>query len=338
MNETIKAQILNTIKAYDRIVICRHVRPDGDAVGSSRGLCAVLRASFPEKDVRVVNEDMADYLAFTGPDDTPWPDEDYSDALAVCLDTGNTARLANKAALKADKVIKIDHHPDVEPYGSLRWVEDFRSSCSEMVVDFALSFPDELKLTREAAQLLYMGIVTDSGRFRFSEVTGETLRLASVLLDMGLDTEWMYANLYMDDVSKLRFNSYVYSHMKMTEHGVASVFLSLAAQKKLGLTNEAAGMAVNQMDSIKGSLIWIAFIEVEDKDSTVSPEKPVKTIIRARLRSRFVPCVSVAEQYRGGGHACAAGATCRNRREMRELLAEADRVLGEYKESHDRWL
>ena len=79
------------------------------------------------------------------------------------------------------------------------------------------------------------------------------------------------------------------------------------------------------MDSIRGSLIWIAFIEGESE-------------IRVRLRSRFVTVSEIAERYNGGGHACAAGATVYSRAEMKKLIAEADKVLGEYKATHEGWL
>ena len=80
------------------------------------------------------------------------------------------------------------------------------------------------------------------------------------------------------------------------------------------------------MDSIKGSLIWIAFIEAEDGT------------IRVRLRSRFVTISEVAERYGGGGHACASGATVHSRKEMKALLADADARLADYKESNEGWL
>ena len=79
------------------------------------------------------------------------------------------------------------------------------------------------------------------------------------------------------------------------------------------------------MDSIKGSLIWIAFIEGEKE-------------IRVRLRSRFVKINDLAEQYRGGGHACAAVATLLSKAEMKELIAKADALLGEYKANNEGWL
>ena len=113
--------------------------------------------------------------------------------------------------------------------------------------------------------------------------------------------------------------------MKMTKNGVVSLFVTKAMQKKLGLTKEQASASVSFMDSIKGSLIWIAFIEGDGE-------------IRVRLRSRFVKISDLAEEYRGGGHACAAGATVRNLTEMRKLVAEADALLGEYKRTHEGWL
>ena len=99
-------------------------------------------------------------------------------------------------------------------------------------------------------------------------------------------------------------------------------------QEQFNLTLEQASACVGTMDSIRGCICWIVFIENGDAEGS----------IRVRLRSRFVTINSVAEQYRGGGHACASGATVYGEAEMQELLAEADRVVKEYKESHEGWL
>lgn len=324
------------IEAAETIILSRHIRPDGDAVGSTKGLAALLHATFPQKRVLVINSDRSEALAFTGEEDAPIPPEDYAKALVICLDCATVGRLANPLATAGGYVIKIDHHPEVEPYGDLSWVEpDFSSTC-EMIADFFLTFADRLTMTREAAEYLYLGMVTDSGRFRFREVTGDTLRRAAILLDTGIDTERLYANLYLDDISKLRLQSYVYSHMKMTEHGVVSIYFSLATQEKFGISGEAAGSLVTSLDCIRGSLIWVAFIETnmtgtEGKDSG-------KPLTRVRLRSRFVPINGLAEQYRGGGHACASGATVYSRAEANRLLRDADVLLKGYKKTHEGWL
>ena len=97
-------------------------------------------------------------------------------------------------------------------------------------------------------------------------------------------------------------------------------------QKKLGLTSEDASTAVSYMDSIKGSLVWMALIENDDGTT------------RVRLRSRFVTINKLAEKYNGGGHACACGATVHSKKEMKALIDDADTMLREYKATHEGWL
>lgn len=334
VNRDVRNAVFARIAGAKTVVLCRHTRPDGDAVGSTKGLAALLRASFPEQQVLVINGDSAEYLAFAGGEDEPIPAEAYADALVLCLDCATKERLSNPFALMGGTVVKIDHHPDVDPYGDLSWVEPEFSSACEMVADFYLTFADRLVMTREAAEYLYLGMVTDSGRFRFREVTGDTLRRAAVLLDTGIDTERLYANLYLDDVSKLHLRAYVYGHMRISRNGVASIYLSRATQERFGLNAEAAGSMITALDSIRGSLIWIAFIEHEETEG----ERAGQVTIRVRLRSRFVAVNDLAARYRGGGHACASGATVYSRREANRLLHDADELLKEYKQGHTGWL
>ena len=188
-NIEIKKQILDKIKQYDKIIITRHFRPDGDAIGSTKGLAQMLRLSFPQKQIYLLNEDSSEYLAFLGGEDSPIADEDYADALVIVCDTATTDRISNKKYALGKELIKIDHHIDIKPYGDLSWVEEERSSLCEMIVDFWLTFKDELTLDKEGATYLFTGMVTDSGRFKYSSVSGETMRLAGALIDLGIDTE-----------------------------------------------------------------------------------------------------------------------------------------------------
>ena len=318
--------IFDKIREYDKIVIFRHLRPDGDAVGSTMGLREILRLTYPEKDIRLVNCDFSDYVRFLGEEDTPLPDDYMQDALGIVLDTATAERISNPQYALCRELCKIDHHIDIKPYGDLTWIEDHRSSTCEMIVAFYDAFRDTLKINREAATYLYTGMVTDSGRFRFRSVSGDTMRLAAILLDEGVDLDHLYAHLYMKDYHTLKFQSYAYEHMKMTENGVVYLYITRAAMEKFGLTFEEASASVSYMDSIKNSLIWLAFIETETKD------------IRVRLRSRFVTINKLAEKYHGGGHDCASGATVTSRREMRELIADADALLADYKANHEGWL
>ena len=328
MNRETMQKILQKIKEYDRIIITRHFRPDGDAVGSTKGLWKILQLSFPEKEILLINEDQSEYLKFLGGESDPIAEEKYADALGIVIDTGTIDRVSNKKITLCKELIKIDHHIDNNPYGDISWVEEHRSSACEMVVRFYEAFADELKIDSEAATYLYAGMVTDSGRFRFSSVSGDTMRLAGLLLDQGINTDVLFANLYLEEFDKLKFEAYVYDKMCITENGVAYIYVDRAMQEKFNLSQEDASSAVGYMDTIKGALCWIAFIEAPGEEKT----------IRVRLRSRFVTINTIAENHHGGGHACASGATVYSEDEMRQLIAEADARVKEYKETHEGWL
>ena len=220
----------------------------------------------------------------------------------------------------------MDHHINREPYGDLCWVEDERCSTCELVTHFYLTFKDELKMTADGAKYLYTGLVTDSGRFRFRSVSGESMRCAGALLDKGIDTDVLYAHLYLQDFDEFKFKAQIYKKMKITENGVAYINITKKMQEEFNLTSETASASVSALDSIKGSLIWIAFIENDDGST------------RVRLRSRFVTINDIAERFNGGGHACASGATVYSRKEMNALIREADARIKEYKENNTGWL
>ena len=322
MSLEIMKTILDKIKEYDRIILFRHFRPDGDAVGSTKGLCEILRITYPEKDIRIINNDYSDYVAFLGAEDSAVDDDFYASALGIVIDTATANRASNPKFELCREIIKIDHHIDRTPYGDYAWVEEERSSSCEMIARFYEAFRDELKINKEAATYIFTGMVTDSGRFRYRDVSGETMRLAGMLLDFGIDTERLYANLYMRDFDSYKFEIYARRKMKMTENGVVYLYVTKRMQKKFGLSKEDASASVSYMDSIKGSLIWIAFIEGDGE-------------IRVRLRSRFVTVSELAERYNGGGHACAAGATVYSEAQRRELIKEADALLMQFKKNNE---
>ena len=325
-NFEIKKKILDKIKQYDRIIITRHFRPDGDAIGSTKGLAKILKLSFPQKEVYVLNEDSSQYLAFLGGEDAPIDDEKYADALVIVCDTATTDRISNKKYALGKELIKIDHHIDVKPYGDLSWVEEKRSSLCEMIADFWLTFKDELKIDEEAATCIFTGMVTDSGRFKFSSVDGDTMRRAAALLDVGINTEWIYSNLNLDDFDVFKFEAYVYKKMKISKNGVAYIYVDKAMQKKFKLSNEQASNVVSYLDGIKGAIVWLAFIQNASGS------------IRVRLRSRFVTINALAEKYGGGGHDKASGATVHSKKEMKQMLSDADELVKNYKENNTGWL
>ena len=309
-------------------MLFRHVRNDGDCVGATKGMKRIIQLTWPEKEVYLIDHDTAKYLEFMGPEDPEVPDEIYESALGIVLDTASEARISNKKYTLCKELIKIDHHIPLEQYGDLQWVEEERSSCCEMVVAFYNTFRDELKLDSLGATHLYTGMVTDSGRFKYSGVGGETMRMAAVLLDIGVDTDTLFARLYLEAYEYLKFKAHIYNRMQITPNGVAYIVIDRTMREEFNLSLEQASACIGNLDSIRGCICWIAFIETGDEDNT----------IRVRLRSRFVHINPVAEKYRGGGHACASGATLYSHDEIDALLADADAVVKEYKDTHEDWL
>ncbi|MDD4242913.1 MAG: bifunctional oligoribonuclease/PAP phosphatase NrnA [Bacilli bacterium] len=311
-------EILEKIKQYDTIIIHRHIRPDGDCIGSQRGLKEILKASFPEKRIFAVGDEIPNYLAHLGQNDEV-KDEDYQNALALIIDTATEDRICDSRYKLAPYSIKIDHHDDSFDYADMNYIDPTIPATGALMVEFYLANKDELVLTQKAAEALYTAIVTDTGRFQYRGVNGEVLRAAAVLVDTGIDIEEIYSKLYLKDFSVFVLQSFVYKKMKQTPNGVVYIHFTQKIMEQFGVSIEDASSLVNALSQIKGSLIWVAFIDYPDGST------------RVRIRSRFVPINDIATGYRGGGHLMAAGATIYNVKEKKKLLEELDLRLKEFK-------
>ena len=285
-------QILEKIKAYNTIIIHRHMKPDPDALGSQVGLKALLEHHFPEKTIKVVgfNEPTLTWLAKMDQVE----DTDYQGALSIICDTANTARIDDKRYLNAETIIKIDHHPNDEEYGDLVWVDTTSSSASEMVA--ILAEETNLKLSDQAAYLLSAGIIGDTGRFLYPSTSARTLRIASQLREYDFD----YAKLtrHMDTISYkiARLQGYIYDHLEVDENGAARVILTQEILKKYDVTDAETAAIVGAPGRIDTVSLWGIFVEQADGH------------YRVRLRSKFVPINGVAKEHDGGGHPLASGA------------------------------
>ena len=285
-------QILEKIKAYNTIIIHRHMKPDPDALGSQVGLKALLEQHFPEKTIKVVgfNEPTLTWLAKMDQVE----DTDYQGALTIICDTANTARIDDKRYTKAESIIKIDHHPNDEVYGDLVWVDTNSSSASEMIALFAEA--TNLELSDYAAKMLCAGIIGDTGRFLYPSTSARTLRIASQLREHNFD----YAELTrkMDTMSfKIaKLQGYVYDHLEVDENGAARVILTQEILKKYDVTDAETAAIVGAPGRIDTVSLWGIFVEQADGH------------YRVRLRSKFVPINGVAKEHDGGGHPLASGA------------------------------
>ncbi|WJV31829.1 DHH family phosphoesterase (plasmid) [Rossellomorea sp. AcN35-11] len=138
----IQKQITEKIKEFNTIIIFRHEMPDPDALGSQGGLQKAIQHSFPKKNVFVVGEEE-DKLKFMNTMDNV-PDKEFEDALIIVMDTAIKNRISDHRFNQGQYLIKIDHHPETEPFGDLNWVDTSFSSASEMVCDLIANSPESL--------------------------------------------------------------------------------------------------------------------------------------------------------------------------------------------------
>src|SRR5699024_3703609 len=127
-------EIIQSIQQYETIIIHRHVRPDPDAYGSQVGLKEVLKETYPEKEIYAVGYEDSSLHFLTRMDVIK--DEKYRGALVIVCDTANTARICDGRYKLGEKLIKIDHHPNNDNYGDVKWVDTTASSTSELIYEF----------------------------------------------------------------------------------------------------------------------------------------------------------------------------------------------------------
>lgn len=308
-------EALALIEQYDIIILHRHKMPDGDAIGSQLGLRNLLMHNYPQKQVYMVGDasERFSFLADAAPETVP--DEHFPRALCIILDSGAQNLVADTRWNMAAATLRFDHHIFQEKIAQLEIIDDsFESACG-LLTDFALN--TGLALSPESALPLYMGMVTDSGRFRYDSTTPRTHRLAAELLSYHLDTDSLFTQLYATSLEDVQRRAHFALKIRFTPGGVAYLYNDAQEISRLNmeLFDVSRGM-VGIMGDLKGVEIWANFAE--------APQG-----ILAELRSRRIPVRPVAAKYGGGGHAKACGATLESREDVEAMLKDLDDLLGE---------
>jgi phosphoesterase RecJ-like protein len=314
--DSMKEKILEAIKQYETIIVHRHVRPDPDAYGSQCGLVEILKESFPEKKIYAVGKEDPSLYYMRRLDSIE--DEVFNGALVIVCDTANAERICDARYRLGDMLIKIDHHPNEEPYGDLLWVETSASSCSEMIYEFYLFGKDKgLKMNDEAARLLYAGIVGDTGRFLFPSTTKKTFAYAGELIHYNFSRTELFDKMYELNPNIIKLNGYILQNFEFQANGVASVILSKSLLEEYSANPPEASLLVGTLGNVKGIKAWVFFIEEDDQ-------------IRVRLRSKGPVINGIARKFKGGGHPLAAGASIYSWDEVDHVLTELGEVCDAY--------
>ncbi|HAQ2257587.1 TPA: bifunctional oligoribonuclease/PAP phosphatase NrnA [Enterococcus faecium] len=314
---TVQQEIVDTIKKYDKIIIHRHLRPDPDALGSQVGLAELLRESFPEKEIRQVGETIEGLRFLAEMQEVE--DVFYQGALVIVTDTANSPRISDQRYQLAEKLIKIDHHPNDDPYGDLVWVNTKASSCSEMIAEFALMFPESLKMNVKAARLLYAGIVGDTGRFLYPSTTSRTLEIASILRNYPFDASALNREIEQMPMKVAKLSGYLYQNIQVDENGAGRIILPQEILDKYGIDDSETASIVSLPGVIDEVLAWGIFVQQSSG------------YYRVRLRSKGPIINELAKRHHGGGHPLASGANAKDLAEVEEIYKEIQDICQSYK-------
>ncbi len=308
-------QVLQAIREYDRIIIHRHNRPDGDALGSQIGLKHLILHNFPAKQVLMAGDKPGFFGFMEDAVMDEIPDSAYEGALAIILDCGSKALVSDDRYSLAAKTVRLDHHIFCQQFADIEIVDTSYESCCGLIADFAVQ--TGLKLNPLSAKSLYTGMVTDSGRFRYDGTTARTFRLASALMEQSFDTNVLFKDLYADDFSAKQLKAQFVLKIRFTERNVAYIYTTKEELEQLSAdTFTVSRGMVNTMADMKGVDIWANFTET-DKG------------VLCELRSNKYNINPVAVKYGGGGHAKASGATVADKATAMAMLQDLDNMMGE---------
>lgn len=305
---------LDAIKQYDRIVIFRHTKPDYDAIGSQLGLYYFLKENFKNKEIHFVGENHVSLTGRCFPEMEKIDDSFFDKPfLGIVLDCSTAERISDERYQKATMLIKIDHHPNVDPYGDIQIVDTTMAAAGELLANILLSFDGDYLINKESAENLYKAIVGDSGRFLYESTTIHTFRICEILLAKGIDLSQVYLEMYNKSLSDLEVQAYILRHYKVTEHGIAYYVLNDETLKRFNLPPERGKDNVNIFAHFDGIHAWLSVSEDKAKNEW-----------RVSIRSEHESIQQIAEKYNGGGHDQASGAKLKSLDELDGLLKDLD--------------
>ncbi len=310
--------IYKKIKQYDTIVIARHIGPDPDALASQLALKEIILNTFPNKKVYAVGTPASKFKYLGSLD--KMTDEMYKNSLLIVTDLANLARLDGANIKKFDYSIKIDHHPFVEQFCNYEWIDEEASSASQMLIE--LVFNTKLKINKEIAEKLFIGVVSDTNRFLFSYSKPKTFELISKLIKKyDVDITKQYEKLYLTPLKEVKFQGFIANNLTVTDNDFGYIKITTEMLEKYDVDEATAGNVINKFNYINELLVWAVFTEDVKNNN-----------IRGSIRSRGPIVNKVVEKFNGGGHIYASGVRAKDFDEIDLLINDLDEVCKQYKE------
>ncbi len=318
------------VEKHTRFLLTTHINPDGDGIGSEVALALWLESR--GKRVRVLNDSVVPaafaFLLHSGTFESYEPElaeQRFAEADAlIVLDTSNKQRIGRLAPLidrHAIAVAILDHHVShARGFGQVNVIESEAAATAELVYD--VIHESGGTVTPEMATALYVGLMTDTGSFRYSNTDSHAHRVAAELLALGLDPQKIHAQVHShSSAGRLRFFGEVLSALEMQEDGRLVVLDAAPEQfQRHGLVGADTEGLVDLPRTIAGVDVVVLFSEVE--------AGKVKVSLRSTGR---IAIDTVASRFGGGGHVHAAGVLLKGSRADAKgrILPEIARLLDE---------
>lgn len=307
-------KIYKKIEEFDTIVIARHIGVDPDALASQLALRDSIKLTFPNKKVMAIGTGSAKFFHIGRLDRL----EKVNNALLIVVDTPDKRRVDSVDFSQFAYTIKIDHHPFVEEFCDIEYIEDTASSACEIIMNLILN--TDLQCDSSIASTLYLGLTSDSNRFLFDSCTSKTFGLVSIFLDRyNFELSEVYRKLYMRPMNEVRLEGYIALNMNVTKNGLGYIQITDEVIKQFEVDSASAGNMVNNFNFINEMLVWATLTEDIKNDQ-----------IRVSIRSRGPEINQLAEKFNGGGHKFASGVKLKNFDEAMLLMKELDKLLEEY--------
>ena len=308
------SQMRIKIEEADAITIWGHSIPDGDCYGSQIGLREIIRIAYPDKKVYAIGSGLPAFFERLSPMDEV-DEETVKKSLAIIVDVSCLRRVEDKRVFMAKDFAKFDHHnpnKDGEDFPFASYVDYHKVSCAEIIENFA--FQNQLKLNKLAAEAIYLGILTDSGCFRFYGTNKGTFASVRRLCEYQIDPISIRNIAFYENEKTKAFKAYLREKVEKVGR-VCYVYVTPEEFRRFDLTYEEAGSMVNSLEAVKNPSIYCLFTE------------DGKGEIRGELRSdKGYPVQPVATEFHGGGHLFAAGTTTYSKEESLQVVKRLNQV------------
>ncbi|MBV9242615.1 MAG: bifunctional oligoribonuclease/PAP phosphatase NrnA [Acidobacteria bacterium] len=290
------SQVVELIENKSNFAITTHIKPDGDGVGSSLGLCWLLRSLGKNAEVVVHGDVPPAYRDLPGAEEIKDVREvnGHYDAVFV-IECSDLDRPGIKG-LDQVVTVNIDHHSTSEHFGTINWIDSTASAVGEMIYNLCKAIGG--RITKEIAECVYMALVTDTGSFHFPNTSDRTLKVASELIKAGAEPTKTGNSVYYN---------YPWSRIELMRQVLATVRRDDSGRIAMMRQTIDMEQSSGTVDGDNSGFVNIPLTAREVVAAVYMREVGPDTY-RASLRSKGnVNVAKVAEKFGGGGHKNAAG-------------------------------